>query len=499
MARGFLDNMGDRIVDLPGGNSPSALPAMGEERKYTGLSGWLELQRLKKQGLNPDFDPYAKDWQGRPMAPPPLTDDQALGLLSKQKKVEAQQADIDHKRLLSMIESDKHGVAMAEAKKKMALEQGLMEASQKDGIVGAMDFLQSADPKEYMRLKKMQTEVERGMLENKKLSESSRLDKLGTLKEGYAIVANVGQQIENLKSAKEKAEVHQMMYPMMKEVMGNMPNIYNPKAKGMYRLALAMSDPKAIHKRAKNEQLKSSGKISKLHDDLALALSRGADPNSKRVLDIQKQIDAQNSIADKALFQQQQLKLNQGRDAMSKVQSLVKDYRKENETYIHMGSVYQKAAYIFENRAALERVGDSALVRLVARLFDKGVLSEDDVRDYKGSDPNVLRMRTMIEGYLYKSQSLSMAEKIRLVTMAKTVYAAEGKLMEQRKQRYYKLFSIGGLNQYTGQLDAAIARVHEPQNPKPNPGEVEFLKQRPDLGGKFDEKYGPGASERYLR
>lgn len=399
-------------------------------------------------------------------------------------------SQIEARRSASAREEEAHRFTMQKAIKEREITRKMAEVSQKGGIPAVMDYLKGADPDRYLQFSTSKSKLDKSILGNEKLKVEIKRDKLGVLKEAYSIMGSLGARVEGQADPAMKSQMYQLMLPLIKSVVPGAPDSYGSTASGMLQLSMGLASPQALAYSSKKQELKLQSPIAKVGLDIAKLEARGVSDTHPLMLSLKAKQDKHLQEAEKYKLDRQKAELSMMKSKLDMETKIISDLKKESEDFVNVSTAYQKVQSVYNNIDKLKGAGDNALVRLVARMFDKGVLSEDDVAGYKGSDPTVKSIQKLYTKHLKDGSTLTPSERLRLLNLARTVYQGAEVQQNHRESRTKSLAQRYGIPIQGIEEVIVRAKSTQHQTSQAPDAAVEALRRQPELLDEFIQKYG---------
>lgn len=316
----------------------------------------------------------------------------------------AQHADVRDEKRLSM-DQEAFSWKREDRNKRQFIENGMAEAFQQGGYSGVIDFLQNNDPEKAIEFTNKKIQLDDNLMKSDVMRSLAPLQQAQAMTEAYGAMGQMGATL--LKAAPEdRNAMYQQMLPILKKINPEAPDSLNDDAVAMFQLGVAQSMPANIFYANQKQLTSSQSAVGKLDADIRSRVQNGETPdNSPGLRVLMQELDAHSTKAQAAQGQLDALEFKNQQQAIQSAQNQAQANAAQYGLTANMNSKYMAEAkpYIdFTTQKAMfdgavksiasgsGGAGQTAAMRQVAMIFNKGQLGDRDVTAWANNDSDAL-------------------------------------------------------------------------------------------------------------
>jgi hypothetical protein len=296
------------------------------------------------------------------------------------KQNQRAQAESAQKQALQQQQFAKNKIQMQMMKREIGFLKGRDQAVQQGGLTGLIDYLGKTRPKEGLALQQQQ----------QKLNQSIQMTTGNSVKlfeqRQEALANNFYGPIMALKTPAERQKMYAEMLPQIKEIDPKAPDKFN-KIRAISALGQVMPVSKLAA--IERDQMALKGKIGENINNLNKLLQQGQTKDSPAVKIIAAELKGVVAAAEKKELELVEKKMSFAKEEMGRAK-ILRDSVDKIVNFEHFQTEIKPTHAEAKVNMALkynDRTGvdDTTLITMVARLREKGVLTDQDIARYASS------------------------------------------------------------------------------------------------------------------
>lgn len=347
----------------------------------------------------------------------------------------------------------------------MRIQQGMTQAADQGGYEGVINFLKVTDPKKAIAFHAEKLKLDSAIMSNETMKTVSMNDKPKALLESYGILGKVSMAMLNAKP-EDRDNMFKTISPLLKQVMGdNAPQTLEEFVPiGMLSVAQATSENQ-ISLQNKNlaaleteegnttlaiQQLAAKG-LTPENDQLAADLNnklkamRASNQKAQEELTVtvaKKGAEDMRKAKDEGALRAQQMSADKQFTDRYRIES--KDTGEFLTQKVNFDAAYQ--SYKSGKGGA---ASETALMRTVAMMFNKGALGDADVTAFAGSDSALLKLVKNTRSLYEKTGAITLnaTEVDRLKDLMDNMHKAKSVQQKTINEKFKKLGQTYKINE----------------------------------------------------
>lgn len=173
--------------------------------------------------------------------------------------------------------------------KQQQIQMGMQQAAAKGGYGGVIDYLNTADPEQSLKIQQQKNDLDQSMLKNQSLAMLNKQQQQTALFQGYGLLGKMGATILAAPAA-ERQQLYTQMLPMVKAVNPDAPSNLTA-ATPMLMLGAGQAMPDSAIWQAKKDATDSLTGIAKAQTDLNNYFKNGGKPTDPTALALTAKIN----------------------------------------------------------------------------------------------------------------------------------------------------------------------------------------------------------------
>lgn len=191
-----------------------------------------------------------------------------------------------------------------EITKQQQIQMGMQQAAKTGGFGGVLEYLQTADPTQALKMQQSKASLDTQILQNQRLSMMNDQQKQAALVQGYGILGKMAVTLMRA-PPEDRENMYQRILPIVQTVVPNAPTTLNNDASNILLLGAGQATPESILFNAQKQAMFAQSADGKLNMDIQQALNRGETPASSPGL--AALIAKRDSVVNDAMVKQAQV------------------------------------------------------------------------------------------------------------------------------------------------------------------------------------------------